>query len=62
VVVGYLIENGEIKKPVKGIMISGNFHHIIKHEIELIGNDVTNVGGIYAPTIKIAEMTIAGKT
>ena len=61
VVVGYLIENGEIKKPVKGIMISGNFHHIIKQEIELIGKDITNIGGIYAPTIKIREMTIAGK-
>lgn len=62
VVVSYLVENGELKRPIKGIMISGNFHHIIKHEIELIGNDITNVGSIYAPTIKISEMTIAGKT
>ncbi len=62
VVVGYLVENGEIKKPVKGIMISGNFHQIIKDGIELIGDDITNVGGVYAPTIKVSEMTIAGRS
>lgn len=62
VVVGYLVENGEVKKPVKGIMISGNFHQIIRSGIELIGKDITNVGGVYAPTIKVSEMTIAGKS
>jgi len=62
VVVGYLVENGEIKKPIKGIMISGNFHQIIKDGIELIGKDITNVGGVYAPTIKVSEMAIAGKS
>ncbi len=62
VVVGYLVENGEVKKPVKGIMISGNFHQIVKDGIELIGKDVSNVGGVYAPTIKVSEMTIAGKS
>ncbi len=58
---GYLVENGEIKKPVKGVIISGNFYELLKGGIEIIGEDLRNSGGNYSPTVKIAELTIAGK-
>ena len=58
---GYLIENGEFKEPIKGVVIAGNFYELLKGGIEIIGNDLRNVGGNYSPTVKIAELTIAGK-
>ena len=58
---GYLIENGELTTPIKGIVISGNFYEILKDGIELIGNDLRNSSQNYAPTVKLKEITIAGK-
>jgi len=58
---GYLIENGELKEPIKGVVISGNFYEILKNGIELIGNDLRNSGENYSPTVKLKELTIAGK-
>jgi len=58
---GYLIENGELTKPIKGAVISGNFYEILKDRIELIGNDLRNYMQNYAPTVKLKEITIAGK-
>ncbi len=58
---GYLIENGELTKPVKNVIIAGNFFEIIKDKIDTIGSDLSNNGHMYSPAIKISEMTIAGK-
>jgi len=58
---GYLIENGELTTPVKGIVIAGNFYEILKDGIELIGNDLRNSSQNYSPTVKLSEITIAGK-
>jgi len=58
---GYLIENGELTKPIKGAVISSNFYEILKDGIELIGNDLRNYMQNYAPTVKLKEITIAGK-
>ncbi|MDH5780547.1 MAG: TldD/PmbA family protein, partial [Candidatus Bathyarchaeota archaeon] len=58
---GYLVENGELAEPIKGVVVSGNFYEILKEGIEIIGNDLRNSAQNYSPTVKLAELTIAGK-
>jgi PmbA protein len=58
---GYLIKNGELKEPIKGVVISGNFYELLKSGIETIGNDLRNSMQNYSPTVKLTELTIAGE-
>ncbi len=58
---GYFIENGELTKPIKGVVISGNFYEILKSGIELLGNDLQNNMQNYSPSVKLSQITIAGK-
>jgi PmbA protein len=58
-VAGLWIENGELAYPVEEITIAGNLKQMF-HDIEMIGNDLEFRGRIASPTLKIAEMTIAG--
>jgi PmbA protein len=63
---GFLIENGKETQPVSGVIIAGNFHELLMSGVEMIGNDVRNsIGttgmGVYSPTVKFAQLTIAGK-
>lgn len=58
---GYLVENGELAEPIKGVVVSGNFYEILKDGIEIIANDLRNSAQNYSPTVKLAELTIAGK-
>lgn len=57
---GLWIENGEIIHPVSEITISGNLRAIL-NSVEAIGNDLEFRSSVTGPTIKIAEMTIAGE-
>src|SRR2546427_7219211 len=57
--VGIWIENGEFKYPVQEVTIAGNLRGMLKN-IEMVGNDVTFVGSIAAPTLKIGKMVISG--
>jgi len=56
----FLIENGELTKPVKSVMISGNVFEMLKN-IDGAGKDVRNVGGIVTPSIRISEMSVIGE-
>ena len=56
---GIWIENGELAYPVQEITIAGNLKDMIAG-VEMIGNDLNWRSSTVAPTIKIAEMTIAG--
>jgi len=58
---GYLIENGDLTKPIKGVVISGNFYELLKSGIELLGNDLQNNMQNYSPSVKLSKITIAGK-
>ncbi|MBD3192894.1 MAG: hypothetical protein GF308_19800 [Candidatus Heimdallarchaeota archaeon] len=58
---GLLIEDGECTEPVKGVIIAGNFWELLKNGFEIIGKDLRNSGRIYSPSVKLAELTIAGK-
>lgn len=56
---GFWIENGELAYPVEEITIAGNLKQMFR-DIELIGSDLVFRGRIASPTLKIAEMTVAG--
>ena len=57
--VGLWIENGEFTHAVQEVTIAGNLREMLKN-IEMIGNDVTFIGSIAAPTLKIGNMVISG--
>lgn len=57
--VGFWIENGELAYPVEEITIAGNLKDMWQG-VESIGNDLVFRGRVASPTIKIAEMTVAG--
>lgn len=56
---GIWIENGQLTYPVQEITIAGNLKEMFM-AIEMIGNDLVWRSSTVAPTIKIAEMMIAG--
>jgi PmbA protein len=56
---GFWIENGELAYPVEEITIAGNLKHMFS-DIELVGSDLVFRGRISSPTVKIAEMMVAG--
>jgi PmbA protein len=62
---GFLIENGVEAQPVNGVVIAGNFYELLKEGVEVLGSDVGNSVGtgvnIYSPTVKLAQLTIAGE-
>lgn len=60
---GFLIVDGEICRPVNGIVVSGNFFDLLK-DIDKIGNDLVysspfslNFG---SPTVKIKNLSVSG--
>jgi len=55
---GSLIEDGEIARPIKGVLISGNFFDIIRNGMDLIGNDVDHSGGSYSSTVRVTSMSV----
>jgi predicted Zn-dependent protease len=63
---GVLIENGKEAQLVNGVVIAGNFQELFRDGVETIGNDLRNSVGmgnvsVSSPTVKLAELTIAGK-
>src|SRR6185369_10594910 len=57
--VGIWIENGKLTYPVQEVTIAGNLREMLK-SIEMVGNDVTFLGPIAAPTVKIRKMVVSG--
>ncbi|UCH94451.1 MAG: TldD/PmbA family protein [Candidatus Aminicenantes bacterium] len=68
----YLIENGKITRPLKGIQLMGNGQTILK-DIAMVGHDLAIVGGGTCgkqgqakptaegnPTLKVSKITIGG--
>lgn len=69
----YLIENGEIKSPVKGATLIGSGPEVL-HKVSMVGNDMSidpGVGicgkagqsvpvGVGQPTLKVDEMIVGG--
>jgi PmbA protein len=57
--VGLWIENGNFVHAVQEVTIAGNLRGMLKN-IEMVGSDVTFVGSIASPTLKIGNMVISG--
>jgi len=57
--VGMWIENGKFVHPVQEVTIAGNLKEMLKN-IEMVGTDVTFLGSIAAPTLKVGHMVISG--
>lgn len=57
----FLIRNGELSSPVKGVIVSGNFFEILRSSIDLIADDTRNSANFYSPSVRVREMSIAGK-
>ena len=58
--IGYYIENGEIKYPVKETLIGGNMLDMLKNIIK-VGSNVKNINGVYAPPLLIDNVKISGR-
>jgi PmbA protein len=56
---GFWIEGGELAYPVEEITIAGNLKEMFAG-IEMIASDLVFRGRIASPTVKIAEMMVAG--
>ena len=56
---GFWIEGGELAYPVEEITIAGNLKDMFAG-IEMIGSDLVFRGRIASPTVKLAEMMVAG--
>lgn len=57
---GLYLERGEIAFPVSEVTISGNLGRIL-NDIQEVGSDLDLGRGLSGPTIKVAEMTVAGE-
>lgn len=58
---GFLIENGELVKPITLFVTSGNFFEMM-NEVTYIGNDIEKrFNGVASPTIAIKKLMISGK-
>jgi PmbA protein len=56
---GLWIENGELTHAVEEVTIAGNLKEMLQN-IDMVGNDLEMRGRICSPTLKIAQMTVAG--
>ncbi|MBM3310090.1 MAG: TldD/PmbA family protein [Candidatus Aminicenantes bacterium] len=58
-VFGLFIEGGEIAHPVSEVTISGNLGELLRN-VERVGRDLEFRGSVSSPTVKIAELQVAG--
>jgi PmbA protein len=57
---GFLIEKGELTKPVSEVTVSANFDQLWKR-IDAIGSDPDLRSRVITPTFRVKVMTVAGK-
>lgn len=57
---GFLIENGELGRPVGEVTISANFGDLLMR-IDAIGSDMDRRSAIMAPSLRVSRMTVAGR-
>ncbi|MDZ5035223.1 metallopeptidase TldD-related protein, partial [Clostridium perfringens] len=58
---GFYIKDGKKDYPVEQITVAGNFFNLLK-DIEEVGNDLKfPMSSIGSPSVKISELSVAGK-
>jgi len=55
----YTIKDGQVDKPIKSLMISGNIFEMLAN-ITGAGTDVRKVGGTVTPSIRVSDMSVVG--
>jgi PmbA protein len=63
---GHVVEDGELKAPVKEVVLAGNFPDLLKNGFAVIANDMEKYttlsgSGFYSPTIKFKKLMVAGQ-
>ncbi len=58
---GLLVENGEIKGSIKGVVIGGNIYKWLGKDLVGIGDKVVPLGDVHAPAVLIRNVDVAGK-
>ncbi|HYS44384.1 MAG TPA: TldD/PmbA family protein [Geobacteraceae bacterium] len=57
---GFLIENGAVTVPVKGIAIAGNILDLFGN-VEKVGDDLRFFGSVGSPSLRIAALDVSGE-
>jgi PmbA protein len=57
---GFLIEDGRVTAPVKGIAIAGNILELFRG-VEGVGNDLRLYGTVGSPSLRIAALDVSGE-
>jgi len=57
---GFLIEEGRVTAPVKGIAIAGNILELFRG-VEGVGNDLRLYGTVGSPSLRIAALDVSGE-
>lgn len=57
---GFLVENGRVTRPVKGVAIAGNILDLFR-SVEAVGNDLRFYGSVGAPSLRIAALDVSGE-
>jgi PmbA protein len=57
---GFLIENGAVTVPVKGIAIAGNILELFGN-VEKVGDDLRFFGSVGSPSLRIAALDVSGE-
>ncbi|MCS6915495.1 MAG: metallopeptidase TldD-related protein [Myxococcales bacterium] len=57
---GFLIERGELTRPVSEVTVSANFDDLLQR-IDAVGNDLDRRSSMMVPTLRVARMTVAGR-
>ncbi|MDG6243829.1 MAG: TldD/PmbA family protein [Methanolobus sp.] len=55
----FTIKDGQLDKPIKSLMISGNIFDMLKN-INGAGTDVRKVGGTITPSIRVSDISVVG--
>jgi PmbA protein len=55
----FVVEDGEIKSPIKSMMVSGNMFQLLQN-ITGAGRDARCLGNIITPTVKVSGLTVMG--
>jgi PmbA protein len=58
---GELIEDGEFKGVVRGVVISGNFYNLFKDNIEGLSRELDNMYNVYTPAVMLRDVTVSSK-
>jgi PmbA protein len=58
---GELIEDGEFKGVVRGVVVSGNFYNLFKDNIEGLSRELDNVYNVYTPAVMLRDVTVSSK-